>query len=61
MLSWGTVPLWGSELVPAEFAAEARRISRDAGLADEGDYVLQVSGFAPEAGASEPAVTVLRV
>lgn len=61
MLSWGTVPLAGPELLPAAFSAEARRVACDAGLAAPGDYILQVSGFASAAERSEPAVTVLRV
>lgn len=61
ILAWGTIPLVRKELTPTEFAAEARRVSREAGLATEGDFILQVSGFHADPARNEPAVTVLRV
>ncbi|HEX9730073.1 MAG TPA: pyruvate kinase [Gemmatimonadales bacterium] len=61
MLSWGTIPVHGSDVAATEFPAVARRLAREAGLAEHGDFVLLVSGFQPDAAASAPAVTVLQV
>ena len=61
MLSWGTVPVLCEEVDVSEFASNARRIARELGLAEDGDYILQVTGFSTDAGTSEPSVTVLRV
>jgi pyruvate kinase len=61
MLSWGTIPSFQEEISPSEFSMAARRIAKESGLASDGDYILQVSGFNPDPGKNEPAVTVLRI
>jgi pyruvate kinase len=61
MLSWGTVPIMRTELAPGEFSSAARHLAREAGLAQSGDFILQVSGFQVDPATNEPAVTVLQV
>ena len=61
MLAWGTIPVLREELEPEDFSGVARRVAREAGLAEEGDFILQVSGFQADPARNEPAVTVLRV
>lgn len=61
MLSWGAVPMPCEEIEVSAFASNARRISRELGLAEDGDYILQVTGFSTDPATSEPSVTVLRV
>lgn len=61
-LLWGVVPVavaaGATDGGPGE---AARRLVRNAELAGEGDYVLEVGGFHPEPDRNAPAVRVVRV
>jgi pyruvate kinase len=60
-LLWGVVP---HEVKPEEFsqpAALARRLARENGMAEEGQYLLMVAGVRTTEGESEPVVTILRL
>jgi pyruvate kinase len=60
-LLWGVVP---HKVQPEEFAhptALARRLAREAGMAEEGQYLLMVAGIRTTEGESEPVITILRV
>ncbi|NJD20960.1 MAG: hypothetical protein FIA95_16955, partial [Gemmatimonadetes bacterium] len=61
MLCWGVVPVLGPDLEAGAFPAEARRLAADAGLAQEGDAILQMSDFAADPAENQPSVVVLRV
>ncbi len=61
MLCWGVVPVQGPDIPAEEFPAEARRLVVEAGLAGEGDAILQMSGFAADPAENQPSVVVLRV
>jgi pyruvate kinase len=61
MLCWGVVPVLGPDLPAGEFPAEARRLATEAGLAREGDAILQMSDFAADPAENQPSVVVLRV
>jgi pyruvate kinase len=60
-LLWGTVPVAAEATELQQAPALARRLARDLGLAEEGHFILMVTGFRPAAEESEPSVTVLRV
>jgi pyruvate kinase len=60
-LLWGTVPVTAEATELEQAPALARRLVRGLGLAEEGHYILMVTGFRTAPEASEPAVTVLRM
>jgi pyruvate kinase len=60
-LLWGTVPVAAEPTDLQQAPALARRLARSFGLAEEGHFILMVTGFRPAGEESEPAVTVLRV
>jgi len=61
MLSWGVVPVLGPDLPGEQFPAEARRLAKEAGLAEAGDAILQMSDFAADPAENQPSVVVLTV
>lgn len=61
MLCWGVVPVLGPDLEAGDFPTEARRLAVEAGLAQEGDAILQMSDFAADPAENQPSVVVLRV
>jgi pyruvate kinase len=61
ILLWGTVPVAAEAAELQQATALARRLGLTLGLAEEGQFILMVTGFRPVAEESEPAVTVLRV
>ena len=61
MLCWGVVPVLGPDIPAGEFPVEARRLVVEAGLAGEGDAILQMSDFAADPAENQPSVVVLRV
>ncbi|HVF53245.1 MAG TPA: pyruvate kinase [Actinomycetota bacterium] len=58
-LLWGVFPQQVKENDLATPNDLARAITRERGLAIEGQSILTVAGFAPELGESSPAITVL--
>jgi len=60
-LCWGVVPVLGPDIAAGDFPAEARRLAVAAGLAREGDAILQMSDFAADPAENQPSVVVLRV
>jgi pyruvate kinase len=58
---WGTVPVLVEDEELRQPHALARRLPRSLGLAQEGDFVLMVTGFRDVEAESEPTVAVLRV
>jgi pyruvate kinase len=60
-LLWGVVPLLGDLSDPTAVHREARRIARESGLAQEGEFILRVWGFHSEPELNVPTLSVLRV
>ena len=60
-LFWGVVPVHVDEGDLQDPNQLARRIVREAGLAEEGQYVLRVSGFHQDRELSIPTIAVLAV
>jgi pyruvate kinase len=61
MLSWGVIPVQGSEVGEDAFSRKARELAMSAELAEMGDAILRVSGFNEDPERNEPAVVALRV
>ncbi len=60
-LLWGVIPVHVTTGDLDDPHALARRLVRELELADEGDYVLRVSGFHPEPDRSVPTISVFVV
>lgn len=58
-LCWGVVPVHVEDLSLNETPTLARRIVRELQLAEDGQYILLLQGFAREAKQNQPAITVL--
>ncbi len=59
-LLWGVVPHEVPHMEGTELREYARSIAREAGLAEEGQNLLLISGFMQEVADSEPTITVLK-
>jgi len=60
-LMWGIVPLLVDESALQDGVATARRVALESGLAENGDFILLVRGFAADPRQAAPSITVLRV
>lgn len=59
-LMWGIVPLLVGEESLHDGVALARRVALESGLAERGDFILLVRGFAADSQQAAPSITVLR-
>jgi pyruvate kinase len=60
-LLWGVIPLQVKAADLNDAPALARRVALDLGLADKGQFLLTVAGFASAAEESAPTISVLTV
>jgi pyruvate kinase len=60
-LYWGVEPVKVESLGPDPEHDMTRRLAKQAGLASEGDYVLEVRGFTWDPRTNAPTLTVCRV
>jgi pyruvate kinase len=60
-LYWGVEPVKVESLDPDPSHDGTRRLAKEAGLASEGDYVLEVRGFSWDPRENAPSLTVCRV
>ncbi|MCW8943576.1 MAG: pyruvate kinase [Sedimenticola sp.] len=60
-LQWGTLPILAEDAGNTHPNKLARRIARESGVADEGDYIVLVRGFASNPNLNTPSITLLTV
>ncbi|TVO77832.1 pyruvate kinase [Sedimenticola selenatireducens] len=60
-LQWGTLPILAEDAGNTHPNKLARRVARDSGAAQEGDFIVLVRGFASNPKLNTPSITLLTV